>query len=121
MVFVLPGVPRMRARRNFADASNYFEAAPRISSNHPEATARGLVFLNESFFSDLDASWPSGVSLAYAGGHVRGVGANDPLSIRYFPHVDGIFASQQRDHDDMTHIKKRLGCALTQCRALNDD
>ena len=93
-----------------------------LSGTAPEDTPHGLVVVGGgTFYNYKDANWPSGVTLLYAGGHVRGVGADDGLFSRYFPHVDGIFASQQRDHDDMAHIKKRLGCALVQCDSLNDD
>jgi hypothetical protein len=60
------------------------------------------------------------MSLIYAGGHVRGAG-QDGFASEYLPNVDGIFDREQRDHDDMTHIRKRLGCALRQCGSLNDD
>ena len=92
-----------------------------LDATNPADTVFGLVFLPDSFVHKDGADWPAGMSLIYAGGHVRGAGMDDGFSSRYFPHVDGVFASQERDHDDMTHIKKRLGCALRQCDNLNDD
>jgi hypothetical protein len=91
-----------------------------LSAAAPLDTTRGLVFLRESYVLKSEADWPHGMSLIYAGGHVRGAG-HDVLISRYFPNVDGIFDGQQRDHDDMTHIQKRLACALTQCSSRNDD
>jgi hypothetical protein len=87
----------------------------------PLDTTRGLVFLPASYVFKSETDWRHGMSLIHAGGHVRGAGADDVYHSRYFPHIDGVFASQQRDHDDMAHIKKRLACALTQCGSLNDD
>lgn len=92
-----------------------------LASENPRDTERGLVFLPENYMHRHTADWPSGLSLIFAAGHVRGVGADDAFSSRYFPHVDGVFDSQQRDHDDVAHIKKRLSCALRQCDSLNDD
>ena len=67
--------------------------------------------------------WPGGLSLVYAGGHVRGAGAGETSGAYsyYLPHIDGIYQSQQRDHDDRSHILKQLSCALTQCGSLSDD
>jgi hypothetical protein len=92
-----------------------------LSAVAPEDTEHGLVVVGDGMFYNFEADWPAGVSIIYAGGHVRGAGVDEFRSSRYFPHVDGIFPSQQRDHDDITHIKKRLSCALTQCGSLNKD
>jgi hypothetical protein len=92
-----------------------------LSATNAADTVFGLVFLPESYVYKESADWPAGMALIYAGGHIRGAGTDEVVQSRYFPHVDGIFASQQRDHDDMAHIKKRLACALSQCDSLNDD
>ena len=90
-----------------------------LSGADPKSTVQGLVFVGDTVFYNWDANWPKGVGLVYAGGHVRGVGADEAFISRYFPHVDGIFQSQQRDHDDYTHIMSKLACALTQCGSLH--
>ncbi|MBN2574430.1 MAG: hypothetical protein JXP73_07680 [Deltaproteobacteria bacterium] len=71
---------------------------------------------------DDGRDWPAGVSLLYAGGHVRGaIGAGTGHGgNQYFPHMDGVIDQDQKDFDDYRHITRNLACALTTCPTLHD-
>jgi hypothetical protein len=86
------------------------------------STARSLCFPSYGHIPEGDPSWIEGLSLAYAKGHVRGMlGAkNKGGDNNYFPHLDGIIDEDQRDFNDYRHVRKNIGCALTQCPTLND-
>jgi hypothetical protein len=83
-------------------------------------TPHGLCFPSFGRFNSGGTNWPAGISLLYAGGHLRGLLASGPREggNRYFPHADGIVDMNQRDFNDWQHIKDKLPCALVHCSTL---